>query len=70
MVSELYSYTKCDAKQESKFPTENLQLREILNTFYVAIVLFITLKTLFLLSDSFLKTDFDWSINYLYDSLS
>ena len=59
MVFEFHSYTKCDAKQESEFPTKNLQLREILNTFQVAIVLFITLKTLFLLSDSFLKTDFD-----------
>ena len=59
MVFEFHSYTKCDAKQESKFPTNNLQLREILNTFYVAIMIFITEKTLFLLSDTFLKIDFD-----------
>ena len=59
MKFEFHSYTKCDAKQESEFPTKNLQFREILNTLYVAIVLFITMKTLFLLSDTFLKNDFD-----------
>ena len=59
MVFEFHSYTKCDAKQESGFPTKNHELEDILNTFEAAIMVFITEKTLFLLSDSFLKTDFD-----------
>ena len=59
MVFEFHSYTECDAKQEFEFPAKNLQLREILNIFYVAIMQFITLKTLFLLSNIFLTIDFD-----------
>ena len=59
MVFEFHSYTECDAKQKSQFPTKNLQLREIFKTFYVDIMKVITEKTLFLLSDTFLKTDFD-----------
>ena len=58
MVFEFHSYTECDAKQEFE-STKNLQFREIFNSFYLAIMVFNTEKTLFLLSDTVLDIDFD-----------
>ena len=59
---------RCEARIGST--TKNLEFEEIFNSFNVDMMKFISRKTLSMLSDTFLKNDFDCLINYLHESLS
>ena len=59
---------QCEARIGST--TKNLQFEEIFDSLNVDMMKFIARKTLFILSDAFLKNDFYCLINYLHESLS